>query len=108
MLVNIWVRDNCTGYVHQVGTDPHDSLELWNGVVQYINMHCMEGTIGGGYSFVEPPDMDDYVSVTPEQLMINRKMLHADLAAMFAANSELMPHTDKYDEILEEENDDER
>ena len=27
MLVNIWVKDNCTGNVHQVGTDPHDSLE---------------------------------------------------------------------------------
>lgn len=108
MLVNIWVRDNCTGYVHQVGTDLHDSLEFWNGAVQYVNMQCMEGTMGGGYSFVEPPDMDDYVSVTPEQLMINREKLHADIAAMFVANPEFMPHTDKYDAIFEEENDDER
>lgn len=103
MLVNIWVKDNSTGYVHQVGTDPHDRLECWNGVVEYVNMQCMEGTMGGAYSFVDPPDLDDYVSVTPEQLMINRKMLHADLAAMIAANPELMPHTDKYDAIFEEE-----
>lgn len=89
--------------MHQVGTDPHDSLEFWNGSVQYFNLQCMEGTMGVVYSFVEPPDMDDYVSVTPEQLMINREMLHADLAAMFAANPELMPHTDKYDAIFEEE-----
>jgi hypothetical protein len=80
--MNIWVKDNMTGHVHQVGTDPHDSLECWNGVVEYVNMQCMEGTMGSGYSFVEPPDLDDYVSVTPEQLMLNRKMLHADLAAM--------------------------
>lgn len=97
MLVNIWVRDNCTGYVHQVGTDPHDSLELWNGVVQYINMHCMEGTMGGGYSFVEPPDMDDYVSVTPEQLMMNREALHKDVLEMI----------EKHPEIFEEDGDDE-
>jgi hypothetical protein len=103
MLMNIWVKDNCTGSVHQVGTDPHDSLECWNGVVEYVNMQCMEGTIGGGYSFVESPDLDDYVIVTPEQLMLNRKMLHADLAAMIADNPELMPHTDKYDAIFEEE-----
>ena len=103
MLVNIWVKDNYTGNVHQVGTDPHDSLELWNGVVQYVNMQCMEGTMGGGYSFVEPPDLDGYVSVTPEQLMVNREMLHVDLAAMIAANPGLMPHTDKHDVIFEEE-----
>lgn len=60
MLVNILVKDNCTGNVHQVGTDPHDSLECWNGVVEYVNLQCMEGTMGGGYSFVEPPDMDGF------------------------------------------------
>lgn len=105
MLVNIWVKDNCTGYVHQVGTDPHDSLELWNGVVQYVNLQCIEGTMGGGFSFVEPPDMDDYVSVTPEQLMVNWEMLHADIVAMIAKNPEIMPHTDKFDEIVEGDGD---
>lgn len=90
MLVNIWVRDNCTGYVHQVGTDPHDSLELWNGVVQYINLQCMEGTMGGGYSFVEPPDMDGYVSVTPEQLMMSREALRNAMLETIAKLPELL------------------
>ena len=105
MLVNIWVKDNCTGNVHQVGTDPHDSLDSLDGKVEYYNLQNGDGT-PTGYSFVPPPDgydMDDYVSVTPEQLMLNRKMLHADLAAMIADNPELMPHTDKYDAIFEEE-----
>lgn len=79
MLVNIWVKDNCTGNVHQVGTDPHDSLELWNGVVQYVNMQCMEGTKDGAYSFVDTPDVDDYVMVTPDELLINKRMIHKDL-----------------------------
>ena len=26
MLMNIWVKDTSSGRVHQVGTDPHDSL----------------------------------------------------------------------------------
>lgn len=105
MLINIWVKDNCTGIVHQVGTDPHDSLDSLEGKVEYYNLQNGDGT-PTGYSFVPPPggyDMDDYVIVTPEQLMLNRKMLHADLAAMIAANPGLMPHTDKYDAIFEEE-----
>ena len=88
MLMNIWVKDNCTGNVHQVGTDPHDSLECWNGVVEYVNMQCMEGTIGGGYSFVDPPDIDDYVIVTPEQLLINRQLIHHDLQEYLANHPE--------------------
>lgn len=79
MLMNIWVKNTASGHVHQVGTDPHDSLEMFHGVVHYVNMQCMEGTLGGGYEFVEALDIDDYVSVTPEQLMINRKLLHRDL-----------------------------
>lgn len=90
MLVNIWVKDNCTGNVHQVGTDPHDSLELWNGVVQYVNMQCMEGTMGGGYSFVESPDLDDYVSVTPDVLRVNREYLHKDVLKMLEEHPELL------------------
>lgn len=81
MLMNIWVRDTASGRVHQVGTDPHDSLEMFFGVVHYVNMQCMEGTLGGGYEFVEAPDVDDYVSVTPDELMINRELLHKDLQA---------------------------
>ena len=38
MLMNIWVRDNGTGHVHQVGTDPHDSLDSLYGKVEYYNL----------------------------------------------------------------------
>lgn len=41
----------------------------------------MDGTLGGGYEFVEAPDIDGYISVTPDELMINRKLLHRDLQA---------------------------
>lgn len=81
MLMNIWVRDTASGYIHQVGTDTHDSLELFDGAVHYVNMQCMEGTLGGGYEFVEAPDIDDYVSVTPDELMLNRELIHKDLQA---------------------------
>ena len=81
MLMNIWVKDTSSGRVHQVGTDPHDSLEMFDGVVHYVNMQCMDGTLGGGYEFVEAPDIDSYISVTPDELMINRKLLHRDLQA---------------------------
>ena len=84
MLMNIWVKDTASGHVHQVGTDPHDSLEMFHGVVHYVNMQCMEGTLGGGYEFVEAPDVDDYVSVTPDELMLNRKMIHEDMMKMLA------------------------
>lgn len=81
MLVNIWVKDNCTGYVHQVGTDPHDSLDSLDGKVEYYNLQNGDGT-PTGYSFVPPPDgydMDDYVSVTPDVLMMNRQLIHHDM-----------------------------
>lgn len=29
--------------------------------------------------FVDAPDLDDYVSVTPEQLWLNRELVHRDL-----------------------------
>lgn len=79
MLVNIWVKYTFNGNIHQVGTDVHDSLELCDGAVHYVNMQCMEGTYGGAYEFVEAPDIDDYVSVTPKQLMINRELIHKDI-----------------------------
>lgn len=101
MLVNIWVKDNCTGYVHQVGTDPHDSLECWNGVVEYVNMQCMEGTMGGGYSFVDPPDLDGYVSVTPDVLKVNREYLHKDILKI------LEEHPEYFEEKEENDNADE-
>lgn len=79
MYVNLWVKDKSNGYVHQVGTDQHDSLELIHGKVEYINIQGMCGTYGGEYEFVETPDTDGYVCVTSEQLYLNREMIHKDL-----------------------------
>lgn len=86
MLVNLWVRDKSNGYVHQVGTDQHDSLELINGKVEYVNIQGMCGTFGGDYEFVEAPDPDGYVSVTPKQLYLNRKLIHKDLLKTLKKN----------------------
>lgn len=88
MLMIIWVRDNGTGQVHQVGTDPHDSLECDEGHVEYVNLQCMEGTKYGTYSFVDPPDMDDYVMVTPDVLLMNRQLIHHDLIEWFEKHPE--------------------
>lgn len=82
MLVNLWVKENQSGNIHQIGTDTHDSLELFDGVVHYVNMQSMSGTLGGDYVFVEAPDSDDYVSITPEQLRLNKKLLHKDLSEL--------------------------
>ena len=79
MLMNIWVKDKSDGYIHQVGTDKHDSLELINGKVEYVNMQCMCGTLDGDYEFVEAPDTDEYIGVTPKQLYLNRALMHKDL-----------------------------
>lgn len=79
MPINVWVRDKQSGRIHQVGTDPHDSLEVFDGAVHYVNMQCMCGTLGGDYEFVEAPDPCKYVGVMPEQLMLNKKMIHKDL-----------------------------
>lgn len=75
MLINIWVRDKSNGDIHQVGTDVHDSLVMMDGAVHYYNLWNGCGTLDE-YEFVEVPDLDDYVSVTPEQLYLNRKLLH--------------------------------
>jgi len=61
MLINIWVKDNDSGVIHQVGTDRHDSLEMINGRVEYYNLQNGCGT-PDTYSFVEAPDADDYIS----------------------------------------------
>ena len=77
MLVNLWVRDNTTGEVHQVGTNHHDSIEMCEndqGVLsaEYVNMQNGCGTFGGGYSFVPEPDIDTgYMRITPEEMYLN-------------------------------------
>ena len=77
MLMNIWVRDKSDGHIHQVGTDVHDSLGLMDGKVEYYNLQNGDGT-PYGYEFVEAPDLDDYVSFTPETLYLHREIVHKD------------------------------
>ena len=66
MLINLWVRDKRDGHIHQVGTDVHDSVEYLCGEVVYVNMQSTASTLDE-YEWVEPPDVDDYVSVSPEE-----------------------------------------
>lgn len=81
MLINLWVKDKRDGRIHQVGTDVHDSIEFLAGEVIYVNMQSTASTFDE-YEWVEPPDMDDYVSVTPDQLYLNRELVHKDLLEM--------------------------
>lgn len=81
MLINLWVKDKRDGTIHQVGTDVHDCIEYLDGEVVYVNMQSTASTLDD-YEWVEPPDTDDYVSVTPEQLYLNRELVHKDLIEM--------------------------
>ena len=87
MLINLWVRDKTNGVVHQVGTDVHDSVEYLGGKVLYVNMQSCASTMDD-YEWVEPPDPDGYVSVTPEQLMLNRELVHKDVIEMLKKEGE--------------------
>ena len=87
MLINLWVKDKSNGYIHQVGTDVHDSIEYLCGQVVYTNMQSTASTLDE-YEFVEAPDIDDYVSVTPEQLYLNRELVHKDIIAMLEKGGE--------------------
>lgn len=69
MLINLWVKDKRDGTIHQVGADVHDSIKYLDGEVVYAKR-------------VELLDTDDYVSVTPEQLYLNRELVHKDLMEM--------------------------
>lgn len=81
MLINLWVKDKSNGYIHQVGTDVHDSVEYLDGEVVYVNMQSCASTLDD-YEWIEPPDTDGYVSVTPEQLWLNRELVHKDIIKM--------------------------
>ena len=53
-MVRLFIRDNETGFVHEYGTDPHDSLVLQaDGSLHYENLHNCAGTEfpNEGYSF---------------------------------------------------------
>ena len=93
MLINLWVKDNSNGKIHQVGTDVHDSINFMDGKVVYYNLQNGSGTLipnsPDGYDFVEPPDLDDYVTVTPEELRINRSLLHDDLIKKLKAEGRI-------------------
>jgi hypothetical protein len=87
VLINLWVKDKQNGRIHQVGTDVHDSIEFLDGKVVYVNMQSTASTLDY-YEFVEPPDLDGYVSVTPEQLWLNRELVHKDIIAMLQKGGE--------------------
>lgn len=82
MLINLWVKDKRDGHIHQVGTDVHDSVVFLGGEPRYYNLQNGDGTGEGdeyGYEWVEPPDVDGYVSVTPDELFLNRELVHKDV-----------------------------
>ena len=81
MLINLWVRDKIHGRIHQVGTEVHDSVEYLDGEVVYVNMQNSASTLDD-YEWVSPPDTDDYISVTPDELKVNRELIHKDLLKM--------------------------
>lgn len=81
MLINLWVKDKTDGKIHQVGTDVHDSIEYLDGEVVYVNMQNEASTLDD-YEWVEPPDTDDYISVTPDELRVNCELIHKDLLKM--------------------------
>ena len=87
MLINLWVKDKSNGHIRQVGTDVHDSIEYLCGQVVYTNMQSTASTLDE-YEFVEAPDIDDYVSVTPEQLYLNRELVHKDIFDMLEKGGE--------------------
>lgn len=87
MLLNLWVRDKTNGIVHQVGTDVHDAVEFLDGQVVFVNMQSTASTFDV-YEWVDPPDLDGYVSVTPDQLWLNHRLVHRDLLAMLEKGGE--------------------
>lgn len=87
MLINLWVKDKSNGHIHQVGTDVHDSIIFLDGQPCYHNMQNGCGTLDE-YEWVEAPDIDDYISVTPEQLYLNRELVHKDIIAILEKGGE--------------------
>jgi hypothetical protein len=87
MLINLWVKDKGNGTVHQVGTDVHDSIIFLDGQAVYYNLQNGCGTFDE-YELVEPPYLDDYVSVTPDELYLNRKLIHEELLKIIERKKE--------------------
>lgn len=89
MLINLWVRDKRCGRIHQVGTDVHDSVEFMDGQVVYVNMQSTASTFDD-YEWVDPPDVDGYVCVTPDELYVNRELIHKDLLKVLMDRKEAL------------------
>ena len=87
MLINLWVKDKTSGIIHQVGTDPHDAVEFLDNQVIYYNLQNSGSTLDF-YEWVETPNLDDYVSVTPKQLYLNRELVHKDILKMLEKRSD--------------------
>ena len=51
MMIKLFVKDRCGGYVHEIGTNEHDSLILENGCLYYYNLQNGEGSLSD-YEFV--------------------------------------------------------
>lgn len=47
-LIRLFVFDRATGDVHQVGTDPHDALDVTQNGVEYHNLQNSCGTMPNG------------------------------------------------------------
>ena len=60
MLCDFWVRDKCTGRIHKVGDEQHDSIWVSDeGELHYMNLQNGDGCSGKshlddgcGYEFV--------------------------------------------------------
>ena len=50
-MIRLWVKDMYSGSVHEVGTNRHDSLVVWDGRLEYENLQNGDGTCGDGYRF---------------------------------------------------------
>lgn len=46
-MIRLWVKDKYSGSVHEVGTDVHDSLIVWDGTLVYENLQNGNGTPDG-------------------------------------------------------------
>lgn len=72
--MKIYVIDNETKVVHQVGTDSHDSLyiDFKYGGLQYYNLQCGLGTASDTYSFCDEkgniPQFDDFEGCKPYEI----------------------------------------
>lgn len=51
--IQLRILDKDTGHEHIIGTDPHDTLYVEDGVVYYYNLQNGDGSKYGCYRFVD-------------------------------------------------------